>query len=213
MKIKKAAIFDMDGTLIDSMWVWRNLLKDFLRKLNIEAPEHILNEVTHMSIKQSSAYVQEYFNLPMTAEEVRLEWREMVYNAYSENIKLKMGAEEYLRSLKNKGVKLAVATSCDKGLCEICLENNNIAELFDVITYADEVGKGKNFPDIYVECLKRLGCVAEETVLFEDILVAIKTGKKLGMKTVAVQDDSAEPDWDEMKKEADLFIKDFTEII
>lgn len=213
MKIKKAAIFDMDGTLIDSMWVWRNLLKDFLRKLNIEAPEHILNEVTHMSIKQSSAYVQEYFNLPMTAEEVRLEWREMVYNAYSENIKLKMGAEEYLRSLKNKGVKLAIATSCDKGLCEICLENNNIAELFDVITYADEVGKGKNFPDIYVECLKRLGCVAEETVLFEDILVAIKTGKKLGMKTVAVQDDSAEPDWDEMKKEADLFIKDFTEII
>ncbi|MBQ4145325.1 MAG: HAD family phosphatase [Clostridia bacterium] len=213
MKIKKAAIFDMDGTLIDSMWVWRNLLKDFLRKLNIEAPEHILNEVTHMSIKQSSAYVQEYFNLPMTAEEVRLEWREMVYNAYSENIKLKMGAEEYLRSLKNKGVKLAIATSCDKGLCEICLENNNIDELFDVITYADEVGKGKNFPDIYVECLKRLGCVAEETVLFEDILVAIKTGKKLGMKTVAVQDDSAEPDWDEMKKEADLFIKDFTEII
>ena len=93
------------------------------------------------------------------------------------------------------------------------MEKNNIAELFDVITYADEVGKGKNFPDIYVECLKRLGCGAEEAVLFEDILVAIRTGKKLGMKTVAVQDDSAEPDWDEMRKEADLFIKDFTEII
>lgn len=213
MEIKKAAIFDMDGTLVDSMWIWRNLLSDFLKELNIEAPEHMLNEVTHMSIKQSSAYVQEYFNLPMTAEEVRLEWKRMVYKAYSESIKLKPGADEYLRSLKSKGIKIAIATSCDPTLCETCLEKNNIAELFDVITYADEVGKGKNFPDIYVECLKRLGCGAEEAVLFEDILVAIRTGKKLGMKTVAVQDDSAEPDWDEMRKEADLYIKDFTEII
>ena len=213
MEIKKAAIFDMDGTLVDSMWIWRNLLSDFLKELKIEAPEHILNEVTHMSIKQSSAYVQEYFNLPMTAEEVRLEWKRMVYKAYSESIELKPGAEEYLRMLKNRGIKLAIATSCDSNLCETSLKKNNIAELFDVITYADEVGKGKNFPDIYVECLKRLGCEAEDAVLFEDILVAIKTGKKLGMKTVAVQDDSAEPDWVEMREEADMFIKDFTEII
>ena len=164
-----------------------------------------------MSIVQSSAYVQKYFNLPMTAEEVLTEWRQMVYSAYAEKITLKPGAKEYLYHLKNQGVKLAIATSCDHALCEVCLRNNEILDLFLTITYSDEVGKGKNFPDIYLECLRRLDCSPEDAILFEDILVALRTGKKIGMEVVAVEDPSATPDHALMKQEADLYIQSFEE--
>ncbi len=213
MKIGKAAIFDLDGTLIDSMWVWENLLIDFLNERGFKAPSHLLNDVTHMSIVQSSAYVQKYFNLPMTPDEVLKQWRSMVYVSYSEKIKLKPGAKEYLKMLKRQGVKLGIATSCDHTLCEVCMEKNDILDLFDTITYADEVGKGKANPDVYLECLKRLDCSPEDTVLFEDILVALRTGKAMGMRVVAVEDESAMPDRDLLKKEADLYIRDFNELI
>ncbi len=211
--IKQAAIFDLDGTLIDSMWIWENLLVDFLKARNLVAPEHMLNEVTHMSLVQSSAYVQEFFQLPMTPAEVHKEWTDTVYAAYAEKIKLKPGAKEYLHYLKDQGVKLAVATSCDPRLCQACLKQNGVLPLFDVITYADEVGKGKNYPDIYLECLKRLNCSLKDAVLFEDILVALRTGKSIGMRVIIMEDQSAKPDWPLLKKEADRYIQSFHELM
>ncbi len=213
MKTKKAALFDLDGTLIDSMWIWKNLLIDFLSDLDMKAPKHLLNEVTHMSIVQSSAYVQQLFQLPMTPEEILSRWRKMVYSSYAEKIKLKPYAKEYLYQLKKQDVQLAIATSCDHALCEICLRNNGVFDLFSTITYSDDVGKGKNYPDIYIECLRRLDCSPEDAMLFEDILVALRTGKNLGMYVVAVADKNASPDHLTMKQEADLFIHNFKELL
>lgn len=211
--MRRAAIFDLDGTLVDSMWAWKSLMIDFLDAHGIEAPDHVKSEVAHMSLTQSSAYVQQYFQLSMTPEEIYQEWTDMVYAAYSEKIELKPGAGEYLRVLKNKGILLGLATSCDSILCEACLKRNGIAQLFDAITYADEVGIGKSSPEIYLECLRRLTVKPQETVLFEDIITPLRCGAAIGMYTAAVEDSYAAADREQLMAEADWYIRDYRELL
>lgn len=210
----KAAIFDLDGTLIDSMHLWRRLLPDFLDKHGLKAPADMLRRVAFMTLTQSSEYVAEEFpQLSMTGREIREEWMGIIYEDYSKRIELKPGAKELIETLKSQGVKLAVATACAKKLAEACLKNNGVRHLFDDVTYAEDIGCGKDTPGVYEECLRRLGCSADEAVLFEDILMAIKTAASIGLKTIAVEDETAASDSEEIKKTAFGYIADFTEIL
>lgn len=208
----RAALFDLDGTLVDSMWVWDRLMVDFLTKYSLPKIPEVMEKVTHMSLVQSAPYVKAEYSLSMTAEEILNEWMEMVYHAYAEEIRLKAGAGEYLAALKKDGVRIGLVTACAPELCSACLKNNGIDGLFDAVVYVDDVGKGKNFPDIYIECLKRLGCKPTDAVLFEDILTGIRTAKKIGLRVVAVEEDNG-ADAEVFKQEADLYIKDFHEML
>jgi HAD superfamily hydrolase (TIGR01509 family) len=165
-----------------------------------------------MSLVQSSVYVKEIYGLSMTPEEILAEWMDMVYHAYAEEIPLKPGAKEYLEFLKNQGIHIGLVTACAPELCTACLKNNGIDRMFDAITYVDDVGKGKDFPDIYIECLRRLNAEPKNTVLFEDILTGLRTAKKIGLRVVAVEEDNEE-DVAMLKQEADLYIKDFYEML
>lgn len=210
---KTSSMFDLDGTLIDSMWVWDRLLIDFLKGYNYEASDEVLSRVAHMTLLQSSAYVKQVYDLPVSAGEIRRCWNDMVYDGYAHKIKPKNGAPEYLEKLKRDGKKVAVATACSKELAKVCLKNNDMYDLIDVFTYADEVGTGKRAPDVYIECLRRLGSVAAESVLFEDILVALNTAKRIGLSVVIVEDGSAEKDRDKLMELSDKYIIDFTELM
>lgn len=210
---KKNFIFDLDGTLIDSMWVWDNLLVDFLNRHNYETPPELLREVAYMSLEQSSKRVCELFELPMSPKDVNREWTEMIYDGYAKEIKTKPGAAEYLENLKREGKTVALATANSKELTEACLKNNGIMEYFDVLTFADEVGEGKSSPLIYTETLSRVNGVPDESVLFEDILQAYKTAKMIPLDVVIVEDRSAEGDKSDLMKSADLYIKDFYDLI
>lgn len=210
----KAAIFDLDGTLVDSMSMWRRVLPDFLERYNYETDPDILRQVAYMTLPQSSGYVaQKYPQLSMTGEQIMAEWLQDIYEHYSNNIYLKTGGKELFELLKSRGVKLAVATACNSMLAEACLKNNGIFDMIDVITYAEEVGTGKDKPDVYLECLKKLGCTPEEAFLFEDILVGIKTAEKIGLRTIAVEEESSAPDREEIKKAAFKYIVDFRELL
>ncbi len=208
----KAALFDLDGTLVDSMWVWDRLLLDFLQDQNLPTQDGLMKEVAHMSPQQSSVYVKEKYKLSLSAEEIHQTWMEMAYFSYAEKVALKNGAKEYLAILKEKGVKLAIVTACDPRLLKACLTHVGVYDLFDAVVYVDDVGKGKNFPDIYIEALKRLNTAPKDAVLFEDILVGIRTAKKLGLQVVAVEEVDQE-DVEALKKESDLYIHDFTELL
>lgn len=208
----KAALFDLDGTLVDSMWVWDRLMVDFLTKYHLPELPEVMEKVTHMSLVQSSVYVKERYGLSMTPEEILAEWMDMVYHAYAEQIPLKPGAKEYLADLQNRGVHIGLVTACAPELCTACLKNNGIDNMFETITYVDDVGKGKDFPDIYIECLRRLNCEPKDAVLFEDILTGLRTAKKIGLRVVAVEEDNEE-DVETLKQEADFYIKDFYEIL
>lgn len=209
MKIK-AALFDLDGTLIDSMWVWERLLRDFLVKHNLKPIPEVIDKIAYMSLAQSSVYVRDVYGLSMTAEEILAQWRQAVYHAYAEEITLKPGAKDYLEKQKEKKVKIGLVTACDPTLVQACLKHNGVLDLFDAITYVDDVGIGKQMPDIYEEALRRLQCKAEEAVLFEDILVGVRTAKKMGLHVVAVEDSQEEKE--ALKQEADLYIRNFLEL-
>lgn len=203
------ALFDLDGTLIDSMWIWDRLMIDFAERHKITTPEYVMNEVAHMSMVQSSVYVRDELGLNMTADEIYAEWTNDLREAYAFKIKTKPGAEQYLKFLKEINVKIGLVTACDRELSKACLKNNGIYDLFDALIYVDDVGKGKNFPDIFEKSLEILGCKPSESVLFDDIAISLRTAKKLGITTVAVEDNPTPEERKYLLKEADYYIKGF----
>ncbi len=210
----KAVIFDLDGTLIDSMWVWDKLLEDVMEKHGFSAPESMIKKVAHMTLTQSSEYlVDEFPDFPMSPNEIREEWKNIVFDSYAHKIKLKKGAKEFIERLKQNGIKIGIATACEKNLLAACLKNNGIYDMIDVFAYADEVGEGKQSPKVFLECLRRLDCRVEDAILFEDILVALETAKKIGLKTIIIEESRAKPDREELKQKADRYIVDFTELL
>lgn len=205
----KAALFDLDGTLVDSMWVWERLMIDFMDKYKIKTPQYVLDEVAHMSLLQSSVYVCEELGLSMTPEQIYAEWSETLKDAYANKVKIKLGAKAYLERLKKTGIYIGLATACDPTLGMSCLKSNGIINLFDTMVYVDDVGRGKNYPDIFARCLENLKVSSEETVLFDDILVSVRTAKKMGIVTVAVEEGRNEEIKNKLLEEADYYIVDF----
>lgn len=210
---KKGFIFDFDGTLVDSMWVWDNLLIDFLRRYGYETPQNLLDEVAYMSLEQSSKHVCGLYDLPLTPKQVNQEWNSMIYDGYAHEIMLKPGAGEFLRRLKADGKVLAIATANNSEMTQNCLKNNGIFELFDVLVYADDVGIGKSEPKIYIETLKRMNMRAKDAVLFEDILKALETAKSIGLDVVIAEDNAASNDKEVLKSSADMYISSFEELL
>ncbi len=210
---KSGFIFDFDGTLVDSMWVWDNLLIDFLRRYDYDTPDELLKEVAYMSMEQSSSHVCSLYDLPLTPKQVYQSWNDMIYDGYANEIRLKTGVKEYLERLRQQGKTLAIATANTKMLTEICLENNGVLELFDVFTYADEVGAGKSDPKIYLETLRKMNMQTCEVVLFEDILKALETAKSIGLDVVIAEDGAAEADRNSLMTLADLYINSFEELL
>jgi len=208
----KAAIFDLDGTLIDSMWLWKKIDYDFLKLRGLQVPSDLFDNIAHLNFLDTAKYFKNRFNLKDDVEKIMNEWNEMAYNEYAHNIKLKPYAKEYLNLLKSKGIKLAIATSNHPKLLEVVLNNNKIYDYFDAISTTLEVKRGKNFPDIYLLSANKLNVSPNECVVFEDIASAIKGAKAAGMKVIGVHDIHSEHQIDEIINLADHFIYKYEEL-
>lgn len=209
----KGAIFDMDGTLIDSMWVWDKIDVDFLKKRNIELPSDLRENIEHLSFDDTAEYFKKRFNLKDSADEIKNEWNNMAYYEYAHNVPLKPYAKEYLSMLKSHGIKIGLATSNSILLLETVLKKHNIYKFFDNITTTNETGKSKNFPDVYLLSAKKLNIVPCSCIVFEDILPAIIAAKAAGMKVVGVFDSYSEPHWSQIMRISDLSIKSYYELL
>ena len=209
----KAAIFDMDGTLIDSMGVWNKIDIDFLQKRGYQVPENLKSNIEHLTFLECAEYFKKNFALGDTLQEIMAEWNEMAENEYAYNIKLKLGVNEYLIFLKSLGIKISIATSNNLSLIEKVLKSNEIYHFFDSITTTDEVIRGKSFPDIYLLAAKKLGVVPKECVVFEDILPAILGAKAAGMKVIGVHDTYSAYQQKDIMKHADKYIFHFHELM
>jgi HAD superfamily hydrolase (TIGR01509 family) len=205
----KCAIFDLDGTLVDSMWVWDKIDRDFLKKRGIDPPPDYKEAIMALGFRQTAIYTIERFGLPETPEALQREWNEMAIVEYSRNVGLKPGAMEYLARLKEKNVRLAIATSSPDELAEPVLTGNKVRDFFDAVCTASDVKRGKEFPDIFLHAARKLGTPPEECIVFEDILQAVKSAKSAGMTAYAVYDDSSKERWEELKEAADGFLLDF----
>lgn len=212
LKNVKAAIFDMDGTLIDSMWVWKTVDVEYLKKRNIEVPSDLRENIEHLSFSETAKYFKERFNLNESIEEITNEWNCIALKEYTSNVKLKSGAKKFLDLLKSNRIKIGLATSnCDM-LLEVALKNNSIYDYFDCITTTNEVDRGKNFPDVYLLCAEKLGVNPNECIVFEDILPAVIGAKAAGMKVVGVHDLYSESQKEDIERLADIYIFKYDEL-
>ena len=209
----KAAIFDLDGTLVDSMWVWAQIDIDYLNEKGYSMPENLRSDIVHLSFSQTAIYFKEKFNLDDSIEKISKDWHDMAFNHYSNNVKLKLGVKDFLNNLKSLKIKIALATSNSIPLLEACLKNNGIYDYFDSITTTDEVSNGKNCPDVYLLAADKLGINPKDCLVFEDILPAIQGAKAANMKVIAVKDDECLDSKEDLLKYADKYIHSFEELL
>ncbi|MCX7614745.1 MAG: HAD family phosphatase [Clostridiales bacterium] len=208
----KAAIFDMDGTLIDSMNMWKKIAEDFLKKRHLTMPKDYLSIIAPMSFLESAKYTVDFFHLDEDARSVMEEWNQMAIVEYTHHIGLKPYVKEYLTYLKDQNVKLCVATASPRMYYEPVLKRNDIYGMFDAFTTTDEVSRGKEFPDIYLLAAKKMNTCPEDCIVFEDILAGVKAAKSAGMKIFGVYDSCSAHEKTEMEAIADGYILDFSEM-
>lgn len=209
----EACIFDLDGTLVDSMTMWKQIDIDYLAKFGIDLPEDLQQSISGLSFHETAVYFQNRFGITDDTETIESTWNSMAEDYYRYKVPLKSGVPEFLAKLKEKGYKTGIATSNSTELLEIVLEALNIRQYFDEIHTAGEVAKGKPAPDIYLLVADRLRTEPDKCMVFEDLCVGINGAIAAGMKTCAVEDRFSACEREEKKRLSDYFIDDYTEII
>ena len=209
----KGVIFDLDGTILDSLNVWKKVDKLFLKSKNINMPVDYAKTINSMTFLESANYTKEVCGIEDTVEDIIKEWKKIAYNEYKTNVKLKSGVYEYITYLKENNIKMGVATNCDNELYEVCLKKCKIYDFFDTIVDTSLVNANKKHTDIYELCAKNLGIEPKDIIVFEDILDGIRSAKKAGMKAYFVSDKNSEENIEEAIKESDEYITDFRELI
>ena len=207
----KGAIFDLDGTVLNSMDVWERIDVEFLTKRGLSVPEDYIVKLCAMSFEEAAAYTAERFNLTERTEDIIAEWNAMAIDEYSNRVDLKPHALEYLQHLKACGVRLGVATGLPRPLYEPALKGNGILELFDAVTSTDEVARGKTFPDVFLLAAKKLGLQPQSCVAFEDVFEGIQSAKAAGLTVYGVHDKYSECFREQIEAIADGYLTNFSE--
>ena len=207
-----AAIFDLDGTLIDSNSVWEKIDIKVLAKRGIRCGSDFAAKLASMTYEEAAEEMHR-LGVKESTEELIKEFNELAVQEYRYNIFLKDYAEQYLTYLKAKGVRTALATASPKFLYEPVLRNNHVYKFFDVFCTVEDVGRSKDYPDIYLTAASRLGVRPSDCVVFEDVLKGIVSAKNAGMYAVGVYDKYSEEDFITIRAAADKFIMNFSEMM
>ena len=207
----KAAIFDLDGTLLDSMGVWTQIDRDFLTRRGLAVPEDYMDAVASMRFYETAVYTVERFGLSESPDALLREWYAMAADAYGHTVALKRGAKDYLARLRGSGIRLAIATSAAPALYLPALRRHGIESWFEVICTTDEVSRDKSAPDIFLHTAERLAVAPADCVVFEDLLAAIRSAKAAGMTVYGIYDAASAERWAEICRTADGAFHDFTE--
>lgn len=207
----KAAIFDMDGTLVDSLMVWDELWSTFGKKYlndnNFTPSAEDDKRVRTLTLKDAMFLIHEKYHIGESGEELLCVANDMMVDFYKNTVKLKSGVREFLEYCKEKGVKMCVASATAPGLVDIAIKHCDIGKYFLRVFSCGSLGKGKDKPDIFLQASEFLGEKIEDTWVFEDSLVAVETATKIGMKTVAIYD-RYNYGQDRMKEIADEYISE-----
>lgn len=207
-----AVIFDLDGSLVDSMWIWKQIDIEYLAGFGLTPPENLQSEIEGMSFTETACYFKEHFPILDSVEKIKSDWNRMAWDKYSHEVPLKKGVEPFLAYCLDRNIRLGIATSNSRELVENIASVHGLDKYFSCIMTGCDVEKGKPAPDIYLEVARKLNVAPSHCLVFEDIIPGIQAGKAAGMKVCAVEDSYSAPQREDKKRLADYYIGDFTEL-
>ena len=208
----KAIIFDLDGTLVDSMWIWKQIDVDFLMKRQIALPDNLQKEIEGMSFTETALYFMERFQLEDTLEAIQNEWNDMALDFYKHHIPLKKGALKLLKDARHRGIQLGIGTSNSSKLLKAVLDAHGIEHMFHSIRTSCEVKRGKPYPDIFLKVADDLNVLPSECMVFEDTHAGVLAAKRAGMQVIAVYDALLSVYKADIMQDASGYIEHFEEI-
>lgn len=208
----KTYLFDFDGTLVDSMPSYANMMKRILDENNISYGEDLIKIITPLGFMGTAKYFMEQLGVKMSLEELAQKMGEGAIYDYTYNIPAKNNVEKVLKELKQKGASLNVLTASPHITLDPCLKRLGLYDLFDNVWSCDDFNTTKADPDIYVKAASKMGVSVDKVLFLDDNLNADKTAKKAGMKVCGVYDDSSKEYEEEMKQICDFYIYDFNEL-
>ena len=213
LKNIEGAVFDLDGTLLDSSWVWEKVDEKFLGDRGFQVPDDYVDEISPLGAERAAVYTIERFGLNEDKDDIVREWIEMAKKEYATEVVCKPYAKEFLEELHKLNIKMAVATSSDRELFMKTLEREGILKYFQKIVTVDEVERGKGYPDIYEEAARRIKVNPHKCLVFEDILAGV-TGASLGeFNVVALFDEKSKHNWEKIKSISKYSINDYKELL
>lgn len=208
----ESVIFDLDGTLVDSMWLWHEIDVEFLGQRGLELPETYQKDIEGMSFTETAIYTKELFHLSESVEELKEIWNRMAMEKYANEVPFKPGAEKFLQYCKSRNIPVGIATSNSRELVENIAGVHSLGEYFGCMMTGSDVERGKPAPDIYLAVARELGVKPDRCLVFEDIVPGIQAGKNAGMKVCAVEDAYSADQKERKQKLADYYIVDYHHI-
>lgn len=208
----EAVIFDLDGTLIDSTAVWKQVDIEYMEQKGLEVPEDLQEKIEGMSFTEVARYVKERFQITDTVEEMIDIWHKMAMEHYEFHIPMKRGAVEFVKELKKMGFKLGIGTSNSRKLTDVVLHRYGLLPFFDTIRTSCEVEKGKPHPDVYLKVAEDLQCDPKHCLVFEDTLSGIVSATRAQMQVIGIQDAFSIHNESEIRKYTLSYIKNFEEL-
>ena len=207
-----AVIFDLDGSLVDSMWMWKEIDIEYLGRFGIPLPADLQDAIQGMSFSETALYFKERFDISDSLEQMKADWNHMAWDKYSNEVPLKPGIAEFLKGCKEHGISLGIATSNSRELVDNIAGVHGLGDYFSCIMTSCEVAKGKPAPDIYLAVAAKLGVAPERCLVFEDIIPGIMAGKNAGMKVCAVEDAYSADDRAAKQQLADYYVEHFYDL-
>ena len=207
-----AFLFDLDGTLVHSMGMWKEIDFVYLARFGITPPPDLQKDLEGLRFEEVAVYFRSRFGIRDDIHTIMDDWQKMAEEMYR-NVPLRDGTRAFLSCLKERGKKCAIVTSNHDGLTEICLTAHGIRQYFDLVVTCDTVRSNKPEPDVYLYAARHLDTDPAKCLVFEDLPFGIMAGKEAGMRVIAVEDVYSAPVREEKRRLADKMIDSFEELL